>query len=147
MRFLRDSNEDLKLLIEYLKSVDKDFYVPLSNKVDLTNYSIKLLKHGFVICINDEHIEGLIGGYANDLVNHIAHISILSTLKEARGKGYARQMLICAIKYCKTCGMKKIICDSVNPIAIHLYKSVGFIKYKSDNVGQFQKEYLELILK
>ena len=146
MSFLKDCEEDQKLLIEYLRLVDKDFYIPLSNKVDLVSFSTKLLKYGFVICVNHGHIEGLLGGYANDLVNHTAYLSILSTLKDARGKGYAKQMLTDAIKYCKMCGMKKIICDTVNPVALHVYKSVGFIMYKSEKIGNFQREHLELNL-
>lgn len=146
MDFLKDCEEDKKLLIEYLRLVDEDFYIPLSNKTDLVSVSTKLLKYGFVICVNHRCIESLLGGYANDFVNHTAYISILSTLKEARGKGYAKQMLTDAIKYCKMCGMKKLICDTVNPVALHVYKSVGFIMYKSDKIGNFQREYLELNL-
>ena len=66
MSFLKDCEEDQKLLIEYLRSVDEDFYIPLSNKVDLVSFSTKLLKYGFVIYVNHGRIEALLGGYAND---------------------------------------------------------------------------------
>lgn len=41
---------------------------------------------------------------------------------------------------------EKIICDTGNPVALHVYKYVGLIMYKSDKIGIFQREHLELIL-
>ena len=46
------------------------------------------------------------------------------------------------IDKCKNVGMKYIYCDSINPIAIALYKSLGFIEYKVEE----EKSYLKLNL-
>lgn len=134
-------------LYHYLLSVDNDFGVPLSEKANLRLLSEKLLKDGFVLAkLENRRIVSVLCFYANDLINRIAYISIMSSKEIVRGKGYARQLITECIDICRERGMAKIQCDSINPIAIGLYKSVGFIQYKQEKYKSFCKEYLVLTL-
>lgn len=139
---------NVRQLVQYLNYVDKDFGIPLSDKVDLDIYAFKLCTNGHVIAIVDEKAEiiGITGFYSNDKVKKIAHLPILSVKKEARGKGFAKQMISSMINICRQEGMEKIQCDSVNPIAIALYKSFGFVEYRKEFRDNMEIVYLELLL-
>lgn len=135
---------DLKCLIDYLNDVNEDFGIPLSSKAPIVSFANKLLSFGnvFAIKFNNE-IVSCIGFYCNDVINYTAHFTILSTKNSARGKGFARLLTNKMIEECKKNKMRKILCDSINPHAIALYKSVGFIEYKKDG----NKIFLEYNIK
>lgn len=144
---LSDTEQDRVSLLQYLKEVETDFETPLSQKIDIALFSSKILKYGNVIASYDNNIiEAIVGFYCNDFQNYIAAISILSTKESARGKGLARKLLLETISICKEHSMKGIIVDSVNPIAIYLYKSLGFLTYESSSANNTTKEYLRLTL-
>ena len=127
-------------LCSYLCKVDSDFGVPLSSKVSIESFSEKLLTHGYVFVVKENNnIISCIGFYCNDYSNYTAYLPILSTTERARGKGLARLLVNRMIEECTKRGMKKILCDSINPHAIELYKSVGFIEYKRDEYKSFLK--------
>lgn len=132
-----------KELEDYLNEVDKDFNTPLSNKISISIFASKLVEYGkvFVIKENKETL-AMISFYCNDTITHKAYLTILSTKERARGKGYARLLITKMISICKENKMQHIYCDSVNPIAISLYKSFGFTEYKKEE----NKSYLELNL-
>ena len=142
------NKNDIQNLIQYLKDVDKDFGILLSEKVDLELYAIKLLNNGHVIAIlNDvKSIIGINCFYSNDQVNKTAYLPILSVKSEARGKGCAKQMISKMIDMCKKNGMKTISCNSINPIAVSLYKSFGFKEFRTERYNNFEKIYLSLSL-
>lgn len=145
---LKYISSDVTRLAEYLMAVDSDFEVPLSSKTDLYIFTEKLLSKGHLLAvIEDNVIMGINGFYCNDQINKIAHFSILSCKQEIRGKGYARRLVEKMIEICKANTMKKIHCDSVNPIAICLYKSCGFIEYRTELCDELKKTYLELRLR
>lgn len=137
---LLKNHEDLH---KYLNDVDKDFGTPLSSKTDLISFASKLIKYGHVYVIKEGYdIVAMIGFYSNDTINNNAYLPILSTKDRARGKGYARKLVSEMIDICKKDGMKTIFCDSINPIAISLYISLGFNEYKKEE----NKSYLKLKL-
>lgn len=139
IELLTDQNE----LKSYLNEVDRDFETPLSNKTDIATFSTKIIDNGKVYAVKENNkISAIICFYCNDYIENKAHLPILSTKKEARGKGYARLLINEMTKLCKEKEMKYIYCDSVNPIAISLYKSLGFIEYKKEK----NKSYLKLNL-
>ncbi len=139
------SQQSLILLIQYLKDVDLDFSIPLSQKIELDSYAEKLLTYGNIhVSIEDDQIEAIIGYYSNDFERYTAVLSILSTKEKARGKGIAKKLVIEAIDVCKKNQMKHFIVDSVNPIAINLYKSLGFKLFKTEIINGLIKEYLVL---
>lgn len=65
-------------LFFFLKTVDRDFPVNLSDKVDLKQYTDKLLKKA-TICYkeNNSIITGVVAGYTDNLENGIAYIALV----------------------------------------------------------------------
>lgn len=144
MTYTIEKLSSLQDLIHYLNDVDCDFGIPLSNKVSIKSFAEKLLTYGnvFVIKVNEE-IASCVGFYSNDNVTHTAYLPILSTKGWARGKGYARLLIKKMLEVCKINNMKIILCDSINPHAIALYKSVGFVEYKAEGEKVFLKLNIE----
>lgn len=146
---LTNSEEDLRLLEDYLKQVDTDFLIPISQKAVISVFAKKLLEFGHVVAImEDNEIVAIVAYYRNDLQNNYAYLPILSTLKKVRGRGYARRMIEYMIDDCKGAGVKVIFCESVNPVAVKLYISCGFGIYETvtDNVHNCLSHRLKLEL-
>lgn len=124
---LRNEREDKDLLLSYLYLVDEDFGIPLSLKHNLEDYASKLLRLGIVIVVMiDGEIQSCRAFYCNNTESRVAYGSMMSTLSKARGKGYAKLLVEEMIKICRIKGFKSIISSSINPVAISLYKSVGY---------------------
>lgn len=144
---LKNNNINRYKLTNYLYDVDKDFEAPLSSKVELAVYSLKLLIHGIVIVsMEDGEITALLAGYCNDIDNGNAIISLLSVRRDFRGKGLSRQLVKRMIAECKKTGMKKIYVDSVNPIAVAMYISEGFSIDRIESRSETTKSYLHFQL-
>lgn len=146
---LKNVSNDYLLLLQYLQEIDNDFEISFSQKVNLEEYVSKLLQNGYVYTVIDENkrnILACVGFYCNDMNTHIAYLSLLSTRMQARGKGYAKLLVNTMVECCKKRGMYKIFCDSVNPIAVKLYKSCGFIQYKIESCERLTKTFLKLDL-
>lgn len=138
MTYTIERLSDLDDLTNYLNEVNLDFGIPLSNKVSITSFAEKLLTYGNVFIVKENNkIASCIGFYSNDTVNYTAHLPILSTREWARGKGFARLLVNKMLEECEERGMKTILCDSINPHAIALYKSFGFIEYKKEGEKSF----------
>lgn len=142
---LSNTSNNINLLTQYLCEVDNDFEIPLSSRTELKIFSLKLLLHGHVFfAIEKKTSVGLIAFYCNNYENHQAYIPILSVKQNYRSKGYARQLINIAINVCRLYKMSTVAVDSINPIAINLYKSVGFKTYKTDDITGMTKEYMTL---
>ncbi|WP_300549007.1 GNAT family N-acetyltransferase [uncultured Bacteroides sp.] len=147
IRILHNTNQDYCLLVSYLHLVDKDFGIPLSQKQNLETYATKLLDKGIVtVVIENDEIVSCIGFYCNDVDNGIAYVSMLSTLSKTRGKGYAKLLIGEMIELCKKKRFKSIISSSINPVAISLYKSVGYEEIKKEIVDNKECVTLEYML-
>lgn len=119
---------DLQTFIKYLYDVDRDFGIPISEKNKIEIFASKLLTNGNVYVVEENcEIVACVGFYCNDVVNNNAYLPILSTKEIARGKGYARLLIHKMIEVCKNSEMKTIYCDSINPHAVALYRSFGFV--------------------
>ena len=139
-----DYNENDKgILIDYLNETDADFGVPLSQKIDFASFAEKILSKGHVYMVSEDNTYcAMICFYCNDIIEKKAYLPILSTKACARGKGYARLLIMQMINICSLYKMKHILCDSINPIAISIYKSFGFKTYKETCDNGIRKEYL-----
>ncbi|MBO5539826.1 MAG: GNAT family N-acetyltransferase [Muribaculaceae bacterium] len=127
--------ENVIRLSYYLHQIDNDFGIPLSHKTELNAYASKLITKGIVIVsVENNEINGLLAGYNNDTVNGCAVISILSTRSDCRGRGISRLLVDKMIEICHMSSMKKIIVDSINPIAVSLYQSCGFKIVGQDHI-------------
>lgn len=140
---LSNTKNGQQRLIQYLNDVDNDFKIPLSKKINPTEYAIKLLTNGEVlVSVDNGQIRGLIAGYCNDIENGKAVISILSVKIKYRGMGISRTLVKSMIEKCKQFGMRCIHVDSVNPIAVSLYLSEGFVKVSQETDGESNMFYL-----
>lgn len=144
---LNNTVENKNKLTQYLHEVDKDFEIPLSNKTDLGIYAMKLLTHGIVlVSLESDVINGLLAGYCNDTSSCNATISILSVKKQSRGMGIAHQLISKMIDSCRKAGMRKILVDSVNPVAIYSYQSSGFHIIKCESNDERKITFLQYII-
>lgn len=143
LRQLTNTKNNLIELSNYLKEVEHDFGIPLNQKISICEYTLKLLKWGKVLGIAENgQTVATIAFYCNDTINKTAYLSLLTTKKIARGKGYAKILIREMISICSESNMDKICCDSVNPIAIKLYKSLGFKEIKKETIDTMSKTYM-----
>lgn len=128
-------------LYNFLKDIDEDFTPCLSSKVNLSEYIEKIQNQAELIVDQAVSLRGLVILYCNDVVNYKAYISLVGVSREFRGMGIARKMMVEAIQKAQDNGMKVIGIHSNNPIALNLYKTLGFV---TKEFGE--REYLELKL-
>ena len=89
---------------DFLRLIDNEFTIPLSKRVDINEYSKKLLEYGTVLVVKDDSkIIGTIAGYAKKLMNKFE-------------------------KECEKLGMSYVSLhtNKANQPAIFLYKGLGF---------------------
>lgn len=141
---IENTKENRKLLLDFMIKADNLFAVPISTKVNLEKYTSQILEKGNVIgIISDGEIVAAVLFYCNDYLTRTGYISFLCCLEEYQGKGYARKVVNAAIEYSKLKGMMRVKTDSVNPTAITLYESIGFIPLGNVSDGNLQKVYME----
>ena len=128
-----NNQTDRKLdgLKKYLFDHDKDFPIPLSNKVDLDEYIKKINKLGkSIIWLDEENIVGIVFYYDNNIKENKAFISLVSVDKNYRNQGIARKMLNTVFKQLRKKGI--YLCELpthvLNHKALNLYNSLGFEK-------------------
>ena len=97
----------LEQLKNFIKKIDDYFIPPLSERVNLTEYSNKIYK--FEAWDNDTLI-GLIACYANNLKTKVAFFSLVAVLKEYRQQGIAGTLIEnCVVKLKNRGGVKAFI--------------------------------------
>lgn len=145
---LKNNEHNARILVNYLNEVDHDFKIPLSEKISLKDFALKILSNGYVLAVldNKNFLVGVNCFYCNDEIHKTAYFIVLSVKKNCQGKGYAKQLIFEMINICKQKGMVKICCETVNPIAASLYESIGFKVYKSEYCNNLLKKYLTLSL-
>ncbi len=129
-------------VLSFLNDVDKDFIPNISAKVNLEEFVCKVFSLSELIAVEDEEIKGLLVLYCNDAIENKAYISFVAVRNMYRRQGIARSLMASAIQRAKEKGMKAIGIHSNNPVALGLYKSLGF-----KTIIEGSREYLELDLK
>ena len=118
-----------------LNKLDALFPIPLSEKVDLTVYTQKLLEKGKVICCyNGVEPVGIICFYCNDKKTKVGYISIIGVLPDFQGRNIAKTLINLCFKECKNNNMKKVFLytHKTNTNAIKMNESIGFVRDISD---------------
>lgn len=141
---IENSNNNLeKDIMEFLKKIDSLFKIPLSQKINLDEYSKKLIRYADVfLAFDNESIVGIFAGYNNDKVFKISNISVLGVLNEYQGKGIARKLINNFLKLAEEKKMKKVKVSTIDMRALNLYKSLNFKIVREEN----EIYYLEKIL-
>ena len=123
-------------IFDFLKAVDTAFPVPLSEK-----QSLEALAHKFcekaTVCYEKRQgkIVCLVAGYTKEITDNMAYISVVATLPDVRGKGYAQRLVRQFLEICEgeNIAAVHLYTDKSNAAAIALYKKLGFVFYTADN--------------
>lgn len=113
----------------YLSSVNNDFPIPLTQKVDLAEYAAKVLSRGIALAMFDGcEIVGLAAGYVNDVTGLSAYLSVLSVSKEYRGRGLGSALVRAFEREAVSSGMERLMLDTheSNVAACSLYEGMGY---------------------
>ncbi len=123
-------------IYEFLKLVDKDFPVPLSEKTDLKEYADKLYNRGTVFTYEDKgRILAMVAGYIENSVDNLAYLAVLAALPETRGQGISKKLVTKFIEKSKEKELKAVHLYAVreNIPAMNLYKGLGFEELHLEN--------------
>ena len=120
----------LKQIEEFLTAVDRQFPIPLSQKTDLGVFALKLLhcsKYKTIINPNGRIISAVFG-YIHNTKNNIGYISVVATLPEYKGRGYATSLILDFLEDANKQGLRAVhlYTHAQNAIAIRMYQSIGF---------------------
>ncbi len=119
-----------KEFLDFVMEVDEEFNPPLSHRLNLEEYVSKLysLSDLFYEFSDNGLLSGVVAIYLYDCKNDKAFIPFVAVKKEKRGKGIAKRILLKAIKAARAKGKTEIGIATNNPVALHLYESLGFKK-------------------
>lgn len=120
---------DYGKLLQYLKRIDLLLPHPLSDRVVLAEFLEKILRNGRVLTVEDKgEIASAIIFYANDRIEKNAYITLLATVPEHQGKGYAEMLMREMEKQAGACGMQRVQLDTdpVNTGAVSFYSKCGY---------------------
>lgn len=132
-------------LLSNLRACDKDFVPPLSERVNLEEYSNKLYENAitFEAWIFDRLI-GMVAAYFNNLKSATGFITNVCVEAKYKGHNIASNLMLKCINYSKENHFKDIILEvnENNQAAINLYKKFNFKII--DNKGEDIKMCLEI---
>ncbi len=118
-------------ILTHLKECDNLFIPPLSETIDLDQYSGKISTHAETFEVwTKERLISLVAAYLNDFERKVGFITNVSTSPEYTGNGLAQNLLKNCIDHAKKLGfislMLQVHCE--NAVAINLYKKFAFVE-------------------
>lgn len=140
---------DVNSIEVFLRRVDGDFPVPLSQKQDLGLFARKLLeKATLCVAANETGITSMVAGYTENLTGAMAYVSIAATLPEARGQGLASGLMKEFIGICREKHIPAVHLYAVptNTAAMELYRRLGFVEWKQPDEPRPRDAHLILYL-
>lgn len=124
---------DKEQLLAFLRAVDRDFPVPLSQKVALEAYAAKLADRATLCASFDGGaVCALVAGYTENLPEDgIAYIALAATKRAFRRQGHARRLVRAFLTLCAGKGIPAVhlYTDRANTAAQKLYLDLGFAPY------------------
>lgn len=135
-------------LYDFLVSVDKDFPTPLSQKVDLAEYTAKLLEKSTISATAENgKIVSLVAAYTTTPQDNWVFIPVVVTEKSARGKGYAKKEILDILREPTNAVAFHLYTAETNIPAIRLYQSIGFERIDNDKAPRPNDVHLAYYLK
>lgn len=113
----------------HLAACDAMFVPPLSSRVQLGDYALKLsLRATRFEAWADNALVGLIALYCNDMETRVAHVSNVSVIAEWVGRGVASSLMSRCLAHAQIVGMRTAMLEveRSNLAAIGLYEKFGF---------------------
>lgn len=117
----------LQDLQQFLHESSKEFFIPLEQRLDISQYAEKLYENSsFISCWNGKRIVGMICCYTNrPPMGYISNVCVLSTYQ---GLGIFTRCFNLLTHYCISVGIEEIFLEvsNNNPKAYEIYKHIGF---------------------
>lgn len=135
-----------KDIFVHLSECNQDFIPPLTDRVNIEEYSRKLFEKSETFEAWDEHsLVGLLAAYFNDSSGYSAFITSVSVLKGFIYRGIASDLLKMCVEFANKKSFKEIRLEvnKKNIKAIGLYRKFGFSIYEPNN--DILKMKLELV--
>lgn len=126
---LINTPRELAILSAFVRQNEYLLPDPLSLYVDIGAYCSKLLELGRVfVAEENQEICGVMMGYINDFIGHIAHMQVLIVNECYQGRGLGEKLVRRFLAESKKAGMKEVVlvCDASNEKAGALYRKIGF---------------------
>lgn len=117
-------------ILAHLKECSDDFYPPLIERVNLEEYSRKLLEKSITFeAWNQNFLVGLLAAYFNQNTDRSVFITNVSVLKKFMGMGIASELLGQCIKYAASKKIREIELEvnKESAYAINLYGKFDFV--------------------
>jgi len=122
-------DNDFLRILSFFKKNDSEFIPPLSQRVDIVNYSNKLSSNAINIFVCEKRNDiGHAGLYINDEKNRIAFLSSICVKYKNRRDGIAQQLMDEIIISAENYNMERIDLEVYNGNirAIRFYQKLGF---------------------
>ncbi|PKN68042.1 MAG: GNAT family N-acetyltransferase [Deltaproteobacteria bacterium HGW-Deltaproteobacteria-12] len=129
-------------IYNHLMACNKDFIPPLEEKVNISEYSMKIFEKSLTFeAWQGESLVGLVAAYFNDCTLNTAHITDVSVMRSYSGKGVAARLLKNCIDYAAENSFKNIFLEVTrsNSLAVNLYKKLGFDVYEDKGIISIMK--------
>ncbi len=133
-------------IAEHLRCGDADFVPPLSSRVEIDAYALKLgCQATRFEAWSDGRLIGMVAAYCNRPDQQLAYISSVSVLCAWSGKGIAARLLAQCVEHAKVSGLRQIRLEvaSTNTPAIKLYEKAGFVADQANMPSMGMKLGLE----
>ena len=114
---------------DFIKKINYDFPIPVSEKVDLNEYCEKLWEKAELVAeVQDEEIRGLVAGYMNDLENGSAYISLVGVSRDFRNQGLGKKLVHQFVLLCREKQIRSVnlYTHKTTQAAIKMYEGLGF---------------------
>ena len=114
---------------DFIKKINYDFPIPVSEKVDLNEYCEKLWEKAELVAeVQDEEIRRLVAGYMNDLENGSAYISLVGVSRDFRNQGLGKKLVHQFVLLCREKQIRSVnlYTHKTNQAAIKMYEGLGF---------------------
>lgn len=114
---------------DFIKKINYDFPIPVSEKVDLNEYCEKLWEKAELVAeVQEGEIRGLVAGYVNDLKNGSAYMSLLGVSRDFRNQGLGKKLVHQFVLLCREKQIRSVnlYTHKTNQAAIKMYEGLGF---------------------
>ena len=129
---------------DHLVRCDDSFVPPLSSRVDLAEYSLKLSKMAVTFeAFDGGELVGLVAAYFTKENHNEAYITNVSVIGSYEGTGLAIKLMTLCMEYAKEKKFTSIVLEVsvLNKRAIRFYEKLGFILEPEHN-GQVNMRFL-----
>lgn len=136
-------------IITYLESVDQLFPVPISQKVNISEYADKLINQAALVVYREHGIlMGMAAGYTEHLPdNNLAYLALVGLLPEAQGRGLGGALVKQFIAVAKKAGARGVhlYTDPSNHRAIAMYEKLGFSRIQIAGDSRWRDVHFQLM--